>query len=198
MSERIGSTVRRRRPGAARPVPPPVQRHRHLTPATERRVLDRTGERNRRRPVVGAAPLRRRRATQTARLQRQRQRRGVVRQLAAAQRAVPPPAVADHPHPSHRCMLPRERSIRHGSSANAPSSATPLTRHGPGAAEEMCPMPIANSREARQRARSRWDAPHNVDRRVDALAARIRRVVSTLPTLTAEQQQQLTEAVTRR
>jgi hypothetical protein len=40
-------------------------------------------------------------------------------------------------------------------------------------------------------ARRRWDRPENVQRRVDALAERIRRVVDTLPPLTDAQREKL-------
>jgi len=43
----------------------------------------------------------------------------------------------------------------------------------------------------RRAARSRWDAPENVDARLAKLAEHVERVVSTMPPLSAEQRRRL-------
>jgi hypothetical protein len=47
------------------------------------------------------------------------------------------------------------------------------------------------SEAARSLVQRRWSKPENVDRRVDALADRIRKLVAAAPPLTAEQVQRL-------
>lgn len=50
---------------------------------------------------------------------------------------------------------------------------------------------IKTRQEATDRAAKRWRKPENVERRVDALAARIQRFVETAPPLTPEQADRL-------
>lgn len=54
---------------------------------------------------------------------------------------------------------------------------------------------IRTTDHARECARRRWAKPENVDRRVDALAEQIRKLVDSAPPLTEEQRARLTRVL---
>jgi hypothetical protein len=53
---------------------------------------------------------------------------------------------------------------------------------------------MSTSDAGKELARSRWDSPENVEKRVQALAARVKRIVDTLPPLSEAQQAKIAAA----